>query len=78
MMEIIRIDGGTAHVLYVASSRRKLYDKYRDYCERGALVRLRIDGRVLRIYEADRLVNGKDKHSVAGGKKGVNRHETNL
>lgn len=67
MMEIIRIDGGTAHVLYVASSRRKLYDKYRDYRERGALVRMRIDGRVLPIYQADSRVTKADQSATWRG-----------
>ena len=67
MMEIIRIDGGTAHVLYVASSRRKLYDKYRDYRERGALVRMRIDGEVLPIYEADRRASNADRSAAWRG-----------
>lgn len=68
-LEIIQITNGETKVLRTAKSYPELYEAYRRMQADGAFVRMRIDGRVLRIYEADRLVNGKDKHSVAGGKK---------
>ena len=68
-LEIIQITNGATKVLRTAKSYPELYKAYRRMQDDGAFVRMRIDGRVLRIYEADRLVNGKDKHSVAGGKK---------
>lgn len=51
--ELIEINCGIAHVLYTATSRQDLYRAYRAASQRGALVRMRIDGEVLPIYQAD-------------------------
>lgn len=51
--ELIEINCGIAHVLYTATSRQDLYRAYRAACQRGALVRMRIDGKIMPIYQAD-------------------------
>lgn len=51
--ELIEINCGVTKVLYTATSRQDLYRAYRSACQRGALVRMRIDGKIMRIYQAD-------------------------
>jgi hypothetical protein len=51
--ELIEINCGIAHVLYTATSRQDLYRAYRAACQRGGLVRMRIDGKIMPIYQAD-------------------------
>ncbi len=51
--ELIEINCGVVRVLYTATSRRDLYRAYRSACQRGELVRMRIDGEIMRIYQAD-------------------------
>ena len=51
--ELIEINCGIAHVLYTATSRQDLYRAYRSACQRGGLVRMRIDGKIMPIYQAD-------------------------
>lgn len=51
--ELIEINCGVTKVLYTATSRQDLYRAYRSACQRGALVRMRIDGKIMPIYQAD-------------------------
>ena len=51
--ELIEINCGVTKVLYTATSRQDLYRAYRSACQRGGLVRMRIDGKTMRIYQAD-------------------------
>lgn len=51
--ELIEINCGIVHVLYTATSRQDLYRAYRSACQRGGLVRMRIDGKTMPIYQAD-------------------------
>lgn len=50
--ELIEINCGIVHVLYTATSRQDLYRAYRAASQRGGLVRMRIDGKTMRIYQA--------------------------
>nr|DAM16666.1 MAG TPA: hypothetical protein [Caudoviricetes sp.] len=58
--ELIEINCGIAHVLYTATSRQDLYRAYRAACQRGGLVRMRIDGKIMPIhrYQPPRPVQG--------------------
>lgn len=51
--ELIEINFGLVNVVYTATSRQDLYRAYRSACQRGALVRMRIDGKIMPIYQAD-------------------------
>ena len=51
--ELIEINCGVTKVLYTATSRQDLYRAYRSACQRGGLVRMRIDGKTMRIYQVD-------------------------
>lgn len=55
--ELIEINCGVTKVLYTATSRQDLYKPSalacRAVCQRGGLVRMRIDGKTMRIYQAD-------------------------
>ena len=63
--ELIEINCGIVHVLYTATSRQDLYRAYRSACQRGGLVRMRIDGKTMRIYQAD----GYALAEARGGRK---------
>jgi hypothetical protein len=51
--ELIEINCGVTKVLYTATSRQDLCRAYRSACQRGGLVRMRIDGKIMPIYQAD-------------------------
>lgn len=51
--ELIEINCGVTKVLYTATSRQDLYRAYRSAFQRGGLVRMRIDGKIMPIYQAD-------------------------
>lgn len=51
--ELIEINCGVVKVLYTATSRQDLYRAYRSARMRDALVRMRIDGKIMPIYQAD-------------------------
>jgi hypothetical protein len=51
--ELIEINCGVTKALYTATSRQDLYRAYRSACQRGGLVRMRIDGKIMPIYQAD-------------------------
>lgn len=51
--ELIEINCGVTKVLYTATSRQDLYRAYCAACQRGAFVRMRIDGKIMPIYQAD-------------------------
>lgn len=63
--ELIEINYGVTKVLYTATSRQDLYRAYRSACQRGALVRMRIDGKIMPIYQADAHVPAEAR----GGRK---------
>jgi hypothetical protein len=63
--ELIEINCGVTKVLYTATSRQDLYRAYRSACQRGALVRMRIDGKIMPIYQADAHVPAETR----GGRK---------
>ena len=63
-LEIIQITNGETKVLRTAKSYPELYKAYRRMQADGAFVRMRIDGRVLPIYEADRRATDADKTAV--------------
>ena len=52
-LEIIQITNGATKVLRTAKSYPELYKAYRRMQAGGAFVRMRIDGEVLPIYQAD-------------------------
>ena len=52
-LEIIQITNGETKVLRTAKSYPELYKAYRRMQAEGAFVRMRIDGEVLPIYQAD-------------------------
>lgn len=51
--ELIEINCGVTKVLYTATSRQDLCRAYRSACQRGGLVRMRIDGKTMPIYQVD-------------------------
>ena len=66
-LEIIQITNGATKVLRTAKRYPELYKAYRRTQADGAFVRMRIDGEVLPIYEADRRVTNTDQSSTWRG-----------
>ena len=63
-LEIIQINSGATKVLRTAKSYPELYKTYRRMQDDGAFVRMRIDGEVLPIYQADRRVTKADQSAT--------------
>lgn len=63
-LEIIQITNGEMKVLRTVKSYPELYETYRRMQGNGAFVRMRIDGRVLPIYEADSRVTKADQSAA--------------
>ena len=63
-LEIIQITSGATKVLRTVKSCPELYKVYRRMQAEGAFVRMRIDGEVLPIYEADRRVTKADQSAA--------------
>ena len=63
-LEIIQINSGATKVLRTAKSYRELYKAYRRMQAEGAFVRMRIDGRVLPIHEADSRTSYVDRSAA--------------
>ena len=63
-LEIVQITNGETKVLRTAKSYPELYKAYRRMQADGAFVRMRIDGEVLPIYEADRRVTKVDQSAA--------------
>lgn len=63
-LEIIQITNGETKVLRTVKSYPELYKAYRRMQAEGAFVRMRIDGRVLPIYQADRRVTKADQSAA--------------
>ena len=63
-LEIIQITNGVTKVLRTAKSYPEFYKAYRRMQSEGAFVRMRIDGRVLPIHEADRRVTKADQSAA--------------
>ena len=66
-LEIIQITSGVTKVLRTAKSYPELYKVYRRMQADGAFVRMRIDGRVLPIYEADSRTSYVDRSAAWRG-----------
>ena len=63
-LEIVQITNGAMKVLRTVKSYPELYKAYRRMQAEGAFVRMRIDGEVLPIYQADSRVTDADKTAV--------------
>ena len=63
-LEIIQITNGETKVLRTAKSYPELYKAYRRMQADGAFVRMRIDGEVLPIYQADSRASNADQSST--------------
>lgn len=63
-LEIIQITNGETKVLRTAKSYPELYKAYRRMQADGAFVRMRIDGEVLPIYQADSRVTKVDRSAA--------------
>ena len=63
-LEIIQITNGETKVLRTAKSYPELYKAYRRMQDDGAFVRMRIDGEVLPIYQADSRVTKADQSAA--------------
>ena len=63
-LEIIQITNGEMKVLRTAKSYPELYEAYRRMQADGAFVRMRIDGEVLPIYEADGRASNADRSAA--------------
>ena len=63
-LEIIQITNGATKVLRTVKSYPELYKAYRRMQADGAFVRMRIDGEVLPIYQADSRATDADKTAV--------------
>ena len=66
-LEIIQITNGEMKVLRTVKSYPELYKAYRRMQADGAFVRMRIDGEVLPIYQADRRVTKADQSAAWRG-----------
>ena len=66
-LEIVQITNGAMKVLRTVKSYPELYKVYRRMQAEGAFVRMRIDGEVLPIYEADRRVTKADQSAAWRG-----------
>ena len=63
-LEIIQINSGATKVLRTAKSYPELYKAYRRMQAKGAFVRMRINGRVLPIHEADSRTSYVDRSAA--------------
>lgn len=63
-LEIIQITNGATKVLRTAKSYPELYEAYRRMQADGAFVRMRIDGEVLPIYQADSRASNADRSAA--------------
>ena len=63
-LEIIQITSGVTKVLRTVKSYPELYKTYRRMQADGAFVRMRIDGEVLPIYEADSRTSYVDRSAA--------------
>ena len=63
-LEIIQITNGATKVLRTAKSYPELYKAYRRMQADGAFVRMRIDGEVLPIYQADSRASNADRSAA--------------
>ena len=63
-LEIIQITNGATKVLRTAKSYPELYEAYRRMQADGAFVRMRIDGEVLPIYQADSRASNADRSAT--------------
>ena len=63
-LEIIQITNGETKVLRTVKSYPELYKAYRRMQADGAFVRMRIDGEVLPIYQADSRVTQADQSAT--------------
>ena len=66
-LEIIQITNGATKVLRTVKSYPELYKAYRRMQDDGAFVRMRIDGEVLPIYQADSRVTNADRSAAWRG-----------
>ena len=66
-LEIIQITNGVTKVLRTAKSYPELYKAYRRMQAEGAFVRMRINGRVLPIHEADSRTSYVDRSAAWRG-----------
>ena len=66
-LESIQITNGETKVLRTAKSYPELYEAYRRMQAGGAFVRMRIDGEVLPIYQADSRVTNADRSAAWRG-----------
>ena len=63
-LEIIQIINGATKVLRTAKSYPEFYKAYRRMQAEGAFVRMRIDGRVLPIHDADSRTSYVDRSAA--------------
>lgn len=63
-LEIIQINSGATKVLRTVKSYPELYKAYRRMQAEGAFVRMRIDGEVLPIYQADSRALNADRSAA--------------
>ena len=66
-LEIIQITNGEMKVLRTVKSYPELYKAYRRMQAGGAFVRMRIDGEVLPIYQADSRASNADRSAAWRG-----------
>mgnify|MGYP003483440913 FL=1 len=66
-LEVIQITNGETKVLRTAKSYPELYEAYRRMQADGAFVRMRIDGEVLPIYQADSRTSYVDRSAAWRG-----------
>ena len=66
-LEIIQITSGETKVLRTAKNYPELYKAYRRMQAGGAFVRMRIDGEVLPIYQADSRASNVDRSAAWRG-----------
>ena len=66
-LEIVQITNGAMKVLRTVKSYPELYKAYRRMQAEGAFVRMRIDGEVLPIYQANSRASNVDRSAAWRG-----------
>ena len=62
--EIIRIEKMVGTLLFETDSRKEWLERWRYYHKGGAFVRLVVNGKILKLFEAEKLLSQKDTASA--------------
>lgn len=71
--QIVAITAGYETLIAETDDTKRAKRIYTDKVSYGSHVRVKVDGRILRIFEADKKFLVNNKHSMIGGKSYVKR-----